>query len=81
MSEKPIRWHLTLRRAKCRRSPASVASTTCRCTSSAALLPFVLVMMLVAARGEAERAGAAREKAGNTSMFAKEIVGDKMAAR
>jgi type IV secretion system protein VirB10 len=40
-------------------------------------------MMLVAADRAAKQNAPARpkEKAGNTSMFAKEIVGDRMAAR
>jgi type IV secretion system protein VirB10 len=49
-----------------------------------ALGAFLLVMMLVAADRAAKQnapAQGAAEKAGNTSMFAKEIVGDRMAAR
>ena len=47
---------------------------------AAALGAFLLVMMLVAADRAAKQnapAQGAAEKAGNTSMFAKEIVGDK----
>ncbi len=78
---KPIRWHQTPRLARCRRRPASGASTTCPCTSLAAVLAaFLLVMTLVAADRAAKQnapASGPNEKAGNTSMFAKEIVGDK----
>ena len=47
---------------------------------AAALGAFLLVMMLVAADRAAKQnapAQGAAEKAGNTSMFAKEIVGDR----